>query len=292
MAANASNEPWTPVPLIKTTAEYFASKGVPTPKLDAEILLRHVLGLKNRIELYTQFERPLTDAELSAYRELVRRRATREPVNRILGACEFMGLAFTITPAVLSPRPETEILVEQANKRLEANPAARVLDLGTGSGCIAIAIACMNREVAVTAVEVDPAALAVAQKNAEQHEAITERLAFREGDWFAALNDDERFDLILSNPPYIAEGDEAIWPEVKNFDPAGALYAGADGLDAYRRIAAEVTTWLNPGGAVLLEIGQGQENAVTALLQDAGMTSTEVICDHAGIGRVVIATSA
>lgn len=334
---------WKPLELAKATAEYFAGKGVPTPKLDAELLLCRILKLPRRIDLYAGFERAVTDAELAAYRELVRRRAAREPVSRLLGEREFMGLTFSVTPAVFSPRPETELLVEAALEALsprkmsqtveaaadldaaldcygedvddepgedgEVTIAAsasvlprenlkktkksgrngdgcRVLDLGTGSGCIAVSLAAMLPGASVVAVDVSEAALAVARKNAETAGVAVE---FRCGEWFRACPDGEMFDLIASNPPYLIRGDEEIWPEAALYDPELALYGGADGLDAYRALAAGMCGRLNPGGWVFLEVGRGQDWQVSEMLRAGGLTEIVVLPDHAGIARVVSA---
>lgn len=317
---------WRPLELVKTTAEFLGKKGVQSPRLDAEVLLGHVLHCK-RLQLYILFERPLTADELNAYRELVRRRATREPVSRILGVREFMGLDFLVTPAVLSPRPETEILVEQVLKVLDptpkknrsdavfealdkkmrefmiANPALmkngmvpeevvntveanevlhaearlaapepgepgsvrRVLDLGTGSGCIAIAVAKLAKNAEVVAVDLSAEALAVARENARSH-GVEGRIDFRAGDFFEACAAGERFHVIVSNPPYLRPQDPEIWPEVKGFDPELALYGGADGLAAYRAILARAGEFLAPGGEILLEIGADQSAAVRELV--------------------------
>lgn len=333
---------WTPPALVKTSAEYLAGKGVPGAKLDAELLLCHALGAGKRLELYTGFDRPLEESELAAYRELVRRRAAREPVSHILGRREFMGLSFAVTPDVLAPRPETEILVEQALALLspprrkrseeyfarleaalppgtaaaeieparvaESGPAdetfspeerpvsplweketLKVLDLCTGSGCIAAAVAAMCPRARVVATDVSAAALAVAEKNAAAA-GVAERIEFRRGDMFAACVAGEGFDLVLSNPPYLVEGDPAIWPEVRDYEPALALYGGDDGLDFQRIIANETEKWLNPGGWLLVEVGCGQAEAVQKLLGAATLLDgIGAVRDHCGIDRVVAA---
>ncbi len=288
---------WTPVPLIKTTAEFFAGKGVPSPRLDAEVLLCHALEVKNRLELYTGFERPLTSTEVDAYRKLVRRRARREPVSHILGYRDFMGIRFKVTPDVLAPRPETEIMVEQAVRLLERqtgekgqNPdTLQVLDLGTGSGCIAVSLAAMCPSARVTATDISAEALRVAEENA--HAAgVQGRVDFRHGDLFAACRPGESFDLLLSNPPYVAENDPQVWPEVRDFEPAVAVFSPGDVLSFYKRIASEAEKWLNPGSWLLMELGADQARSVsgiltqTTLLQDIGMVK-----DHNNIERVIMA---
>jgi len=302
---------WTPLELVKVSAGYLAQKSVPQARLDAEVLLAHVLGCKGRVGLYAAFEKPVEGEALARYRELIRRRAAREPVSRILGEREFMGLPFRVTPAVLSPRPETEILVEAVVRRIEgpkkrrseqetpadgAAPAApsapatpRILDLGTGSGCIALAVAAQCPGARITAIDLSAEALAVARENADRL-GLAERVEFREGDWFGACRPGETFDYVLSNPPYIADGDPEVWPEVRDYDPPGALYAGPDGLAAHKRIASGVEIWLNPGAFVFLEVGAGQAAQVCRMLRETTLLEEiSAIRDHAGIDRVVTA---
>jgi release factor glutamine methyltransferase len=291
-----ADAPWTPLALVKTTAAYLAEKGVDAPRLDAERLLAHVLGCA-RIGLYTQFERPLVREEVDAYRELVRRRAAREPVSRIVGAREFMGIAFRVTPAVFSPRPETEGLVEEAVRLLrergthaadgDAPEPPRVLDLCTGSGCVAVSVAAHVPAARVVATEISPEAAAVARGNAESA-GVAGRVEVREGDLLVPVAPEERFDLVLANPPYLVEGDPAIWPEVRDYDPALALYGGADGLELVRRIAAEAAGHLAPGGAVLVEVGAGQAAPAERILAEGIGRPCRTLPDAAGIPRVVV----
>ncbi len=302
-----TDKTWTPVTLIKTTAEFLAGKGVPSPKLDAEVLLVHVLGLASRVGLYTEFDRPLTNDEVDRYRELVRRRREREPVNRILGECDFMGLLLEVRPEVFAPRPETEILVEESVKILTGSdrvttPAApvasdagsedpgsaRVLDLCTGSGCIAVALATYCPRAYVVASDLSPAALTLARENAHRL-GVWERMDFREGDMWEACWEGETFDLVLANPPYLVEGDPAIWPEVKLHDPAVALYGGVDGLDSYRHIAAEVMAYLSPGGHLVVEVGATQAAAVLDLFATTGLENLRTVKDYQQIDRVIVA---
>lgn len=349
---------WKPLDLIKVSAEYLAGRNVQSPRLDAEVLLCDIMGLQRRVDLYAGFERELSDGELSSYRELIRRRAAREPVSRILGRRDFMGLTFQVTPDVLSPRPETELLVESAveavnprknelppspeeaeTEELERlldsyaenveddadidepgathatpRPAAsraakesprpgrkdkaplpgdsrevRALDLGTGTGCIAVALAAHVPSARVVAVDASPKALAVARKNAT-YAGVAERVEFRQGDWFAGCKNGERFDLILSNPPYLVEGDPEIWPEVSRYDPPAALYGGKDGLDCYRRIIPDAPEWLAPGGRIFLEVGAGQARKVAELLSRRGFRDIDILSDYGGVERVVKGT--
>ncbi len=302
---------WTPLELIKTTAEYLAKKDVPEPRLDADVLMMHVLGC-NRMDLYGRIhDRPLEDEEVNRYRELVRRRAVREPVSRILGRREFMGLPVRVSPDVLSPRPETEILVEQALKVLRPDlkglpvlkldeaghvpiapaplggPNKKVLDLCTGSGCVALSLAAFCPDALLVATDISAEALLVAKENAESI-GLWLRIDFREGDLYKTCWDDETFDLIVSNPPYLVQGDDAIWPEVRDYDPPLALYGGSDGLDFYRKILAEAEMFLEPGGWVMLEVGAGQAGAVMQMMREHTLLEQiDTEPDYAGVPRVV-----
>ena len=276
-------EVWTVLKLLRWTADYFAGRGIDSPRLDAELLLAETLGL-DRVGLYLNFERPLQAEELAAYREKVRRRAGREPLAYVLGRTEFWSLPFKVTSAVLVPRPDTELLVEEALKRLPA-ATARLLDVGTGSGALAIALAHERPGCTVTAIDVSPAALAVATENARAN-GVAERVAFIEAD-LAALPAGP-FDLVVANPPYIPTGDlPALMPEVRDFEPQLALDGGGDGLDACRALARQAGTVLAPGGWLLVEIGIGQAEAVRGLLTAAGLTDIFTARDLSGIERVV-----
>lgn len=358
---------WKPLDLVKVTAGYLGGKEIPNPRLDAELLLCEVLKLPRRVDLYAGFEREISGKELAAYREMVRRRSGREPVSRILGRREFMGLVFKVTPDVLSPRPETELLVETALEmvrpkkapppeaedagdeafsepeetpaedvaaelerlldsyaenvedeegldeerplpaarpaapvpqprrnaaraaapaRQAPSPAVRVLDLGTGSGCIAVAMAANLPGATVVAIDASPKALAVAKHNAAAA-GVADRVEFRQGDWFAGCRNGETFDLILSNPPYLVEGDADIWPEVSGFDPVLALYAGRDGLDCYRRILPDAADWLTPDGTLLFEVGAGQADAVAGMARRRGFAEVDTIKDYSSVDRIV-----
>lgn len=275
---------WTVLPLLETTAAYFSEKGIESARLDAELLLARVLGTE-RIGLYTQFEREVAAAQLDAYRALVARRGRREPIAYILGEKEFYSRSFAVTAAVLIPRPETELLAEAAIAACQAlGGAVRVLDLGTGSGCLAVTLALACPEAQVTATDCSTEALAVAKGNAERH-GVAARIAFHGGDCFAAVPG-QAFELVISNPPYVAEGD-AVMPDVKAFEPAAALYAGPAGLDAYRDIAAGLAAALAPGGCALFELGAGQAEVVAALFQEAGFPVQTRQRDHNGIERVL-----
>lgn len=283
----------TVLEVIQRSSEYLAKRGVESPRLQIELLLAHVLSLP-RMKLYLEFDRKLGEAELERLRGLVKRRGEREPLQHIVGSTSFCGLEITVSPEVLIPRPETELLAEHAVKFLLARgtAGAAALDFGTGSGCLAIVITAQATGAAVHALEISEAALAVARGNAERH-GVKERVQFHRGDGFAALPAGVKFDLIVSNPPYIATAEIAtLEPEVRDHDPRGALDGGVDGLDFYRRLAAEAGARLNPGGRLMVELGDGQDTAVRALCESAGWTVEAVENDYSGRARILIARRA
>ena len=255
--------------------------GLPLDPLENRILLCEATGL-SRVQLITQGDRALTPDEASRLDDLVARRLRGEPIAYIVGRREFFGLDFQVGPAVLIPRPDTELIVDLSLERLPEN-APRLLDMGTGSGAIAVAVAHTRPDADVTALDVSPDALAVAQANAVANGA---RVRFLESSWFDALAAGETFDVIASNPPYIAAGDEHLVQGDLRFEPAGALTDHADGLSALRIIIAGSPRHLAPGGWLLLEHGYDQAAAVRALLVDAGFTDVQSWRDLAGIERV------
>ncbi|MBJ6724857.1 peptide chain release factor N(5)-glutamine methyltransferase [Geomesophilobacter sediminis] len=275
-------ERWDVLKVLNWTKGYLAEKGVENARLEAEWMLCEVLSL-DRVGLYCNFDKPLSDAELTAYRSMVARRAKREPLQYILGTQEFMGLEFRVTPSVLIPRYDTEVLVNEAVQR--APKTGAILDIGTGSGCVAISLAHLLPEARVTTVDVSPGAIEVARENAEKNGATVE---FCEGSLFAPCAG-RRFDMIVSNPPYIRKDELAtLQPEVRDFEPMGALDGGADGLDFYRTIVAQAPAHLVDGGWLLFEVGAGQAPDVLGLLQKGGFgDSSFTAADPAGIDRVV-----
>ncbi len=275
-------ETWTVLKVLSWTKGYLAEKGVENARLEAEWMLCAAIGL-DRVGLYVNFDRPLSEAELAHFRGMVVRRARREPLQYILGTQEFMGLEFEVTPAVLIPRHDTEVLVEEAAKL--AAPTGRILDIGVGSGCIAVALAKALPQADVWGVEKSPEALSLAERNAAKH---CVRLTLFEGSLFEPFPG-ERFDLIVSNPPYIPSGDlEGLQPEVRDFEPRGALDGGADGLDFYRLIIPAAPDYLVPAGLLIFEVGIGQAAAVQGLFEETdrfdGLFTAK---DPAGIERVV-----
>jgi release factor glutamine methyltransferase len=279
---------------IAGAAALLAAAGVPDPGRDAELLLLHVLGI-DRAALHARPERTIPPEAARRARDLVRRRAAREPLQHLTGVQEFWSLPFRVTPAVLIPRPESEGILEALLARPlpsgEGRP--RLLDLGTGSGCLAVAAARALPGAHVVATDVSPEALEVARENARAL-GVADRVAFALGDLAAALPPGTpRFDAVLSNPPYIAEPDlEGLAPEVRDHEPRGALTPGVDALAAHRRILAAAPDLLAPGGWLLLEIGAGQEGAIRALYASQNRVLLESIRpDLAGIPRVTVARS-
>ena len=248
--------------------------------LDNRILLCHALGL-TRVGLITQSERALDAGEARRFAALVQRRMDGEPIAYIVGQREFFGLPFEVSGAVLIPRPDTELLVELTLDRLP--PSGRVLDMGTGSGAIAVALAHTRRDADVTALDVSGEALAVARRNAAANGA---RVAFLQSDWYAALDGLPPFDVIASNPPYIASGDRHLSEGDLRYEPVGALTDHADGLSALRIIVAGAKARLKPGGWLLMEHGYDQSAAVRQLLSEQGYTDVQSWTDLAGIERV------
>jgi len=275
---------------IQKTAEFFERKGIESARLQAELLLAHVLQLP-RMKLYLNFDRVLAPVEVDAFRELVRRRGLREPLQHLVGTVSFCRLELTVSNAALIPRPETELLaqmgVEFLQPRASASPSA--LDLGTGSGCLAIVLAKNCPQAKLLAADISPAALDLARANADRH-GVGDRIQFFLSDAFAGLPARQRFDLILSNPPYIAtEEILTLEPEVRDHDPRLALDGGADGLDFYRRLAAEAADWLAPGGKMMLEFGEGQAPALEKIFAGQNWVVEAVREDYSRRARFLVA---
>lgn len=274
-------ETWTVLKILQWTADYFHEKGIESSRRDAELLLGASVGL-DRVGLYLHFDRPLEESELSAYRALVVRRARREPLQYILGETEFWSLPFSVSPAVLIPRPDTEVLVEEA---LRLAGGCRILDVGTGSGAIAVALAHELAGAQVVALDISPEALAVAGSNARRN-GVDDRITFLQGD--LAHLPAGPFDLIVSNPPYIPAADvEGLMPEVRDFEPRQALVGGLDGLNPYRALASQAGSCLAPGGWLLVEVGIDQASDVQQLFADAGLKDVYCRDDYGGVPRVV-----
>lgn len=238
----------------------------------------------DRAYLLTRPEMPLTAEQAALYEAWLARRARHEPIQYIVGEQEFFGLKFRVTPDVLIPRPETEHLVEAALARTDRDASLRIADIGTGSGAIAVALAHSLPQARVTALDISTAALSVAQENAESH-GVSDRIRFLKSDLLTAVAG-EHFDMIVSNPPYVAEGEE-LEQQVRDYEPGSALFAGPNGLDVYRRMIPQAQAALSPGGWLLLEIGHGQRDALERLLRGWGNLS--FIADLQRIPRVVCA---
>lgn len=270
--------------LVRLSTTYLADKGVESPRLDAEVLLAHVLGM-DRLGLYVNFDRPLEPQEIDRYREAIWRRGRREPVAYIVEEKEFMGRPFFVSPAVLIPRPETELLVEAVVARLPEQ-ALSLLDVGTGSGAIAIMLAILLPQARVSACDVSVQALDVARQNAARL-GVRERVDFVYSDMLNALPADARFHCIVSNPPYIAEAElTTLAPEIR-YEPRMALAAGVDGLTAIRRLIEEAYDRLVDGGLLAMEIGATQANTVRSLAKERPYAPAEVAKDYAGRERLV-----
>ncbi len=288
---------WTSLDLINWTKEFFAKKGIESPRLEAELLLAEVLGVP-RIRLYVDFEKPVAPEKLATFREYVKRRGdNREPLQYILGCADFIGLRLKLTPAVLIPRPETELLAVWGAERLaeaarpEA-PAPAALDLCTGSGCLALYLASKQAAAHVHATDISAPALDVARENAKTLQ-LDARVTFHAGDLFAALPAELRgaFDLLVANPPYIDPALRAtLAPEVREHEPAGALFAGEQGLKLVRQIVAEAPAWLKPGAWLGVEFGMGQADAVKKFAEAApAYAALEIRNDSAKLPRMLLA---
>jgi release factor glutamine methyltransferase len=284
-----TTEMLTVLEIIKKTTDFFAAKGIEQPRLNAELLIGHALGLK-RMQLYLQFEKPLTEAELEKIRPFVRRRGQREPLQYIVGETEFSGLRLKVDRRALIPRPETELLVEKVVAFYAAGePPCRVLDLGTGSGAIALALANAFPTSVVTALDASGDALALARENAVAT-GVAERVTLLNSNWFSGIPPESRYDLIVANPPYLsAEETAATTPEVRGFEPSTALTAlgGSDGLGDLRHIIQESPSFLAAGGLLALETGPTQHAALLAMLKETGFVRTESQADLTGRDRFV-----
>jgi len=275
--------------IIKKTTDFFAAKGVESARHDAEVIIGHALGLK-RMQLYVQFERFLTEPELERIRPLIKRRAQREPLSYIIGNTEFATVQLKTDRRALIPRPETEELVEHvlAECRLEADDL-RLLDLGTGTGCIALALASALPEASLTAVDASDEALALARENAALNK-LDARVRLLRSDWYAALGAEEPFDVIVSNPPYLtAEETAETQPEVQEHEPHSALSAADAGMADLRRIITGAPRFLKPGGLLALETGIDQHGALLTLLQQSGFPEPRSLRDLSGRDRFLLA---
>ena len=276
---------------INKGAEFLTRKSIDSPRLQSELLLAHILDLP-RLRLYLEFERQLTEAQSNQFRELLVRRGNHEPLQHIVGSTSFCGLPIIVSAAVLIPRPETEVLAEQAWTFLNSLPnETTFLDLGTGSACIPIAIAAHAKRSRGVSIDVSTEALAIAKQNIEKN-GLAERIELREGNFLTALQPAERFDVIVSNPPYIPTAEiELLQPEVRDHDPRLALDGGADGLDFHRALAQGAAQFLKPAGRLFIEFADGQGEALRHLFGGHGWHVHGLIRDLSGVDRILSASS-
>jgi release factor glutamine methyltransferase len=300
----------TVLEIIQRSTDFLTRKGIDSPRLQSELLLAHVLRVP-RMQLYLNFERELASAETDALRELIKRRGEHVPLQHIVGSTSFCGFEIEVDRRVLIPRPETELLAEKGwlflndishgtpNKLSEETGVsvgpeqnlkkASALDFGTGSGCLAIALALKCPSASIVALDIDPQALEVARSNAGRHD-VSERIDFILGDGLDGLAEHPAFDLIVANPPYIPSGEiPKLQPEVRDYDPRIALDGGADGLDFYRRLAREAGPVLKPNGKIMLEFGDAQEKPLTEMFTNENWIVEQLVSDYTQTPRILIA---
>jgi release factor glutamine methyltransferase len=281
----------TVLEVIQRSTEFLKNKGVDSPRLQTELLLAHLLSMP-RMKLYLNFERKLSQTDLDNFRERVRRRGQREPLQHILGSVSFCGLELAVNRNVLIPRPETELLAEQGWKFLNSiNPqysSPSCLDLGTGSGCLAIAVAVHCPTAQIVATDISVEALELARQNAARLNVV-DRIDFSQGDTFTPLHSPKLFDLIISNPPYIPTVEiSALQVEVRDHDPRQALDGGPDGRAFYRRIAAEARPFLKPDGKIMVEFGDGQAASIREIFESQKWIVEAIIEDYTQRPRMLI----
>jgi len=287
-----AEERWTIGRLLQWTTEYFRNRGSATPRLDAELLLAHALGCQ-RIELYTGYDRELDEEARSRFRELVRRRGAGEPVAYLVGYREFFSLPFRVTPAVLIPRPETELLVTTLLDLAKTFPPEKVVevcDVGTGSGVIAVCVAKHLPSARVTAIDISAEALKVARENAELR-GVADRIEFVESDLLTGLPENRRFDFIVSNPPYVREDELGELPtDVRDYEPRVALLAGQRGTEVIEALLPQAVAHLHPGGWLLLEINPRLAEEVKNLITNQSeLEFVDIRKDLARLPRVAVA---
>lgn len=291
--AAASKKVWTILEMLQWGTSYLAEKGFDESRLTIELLLSHVLRLQ-RIQLYTNFEKPLTHAELTSFKILLQRRLQHEPLQYIIGTTEFMGREFLVDKRVLIPRPETEVLAEVTVRYAKENfpsLSSKILDIGTGSGCLAVTCAAMIENAVVTAFDISKDAIDVARSNAERN-GVGDKIAFLVRDVFTTVAADfpGKFHLVISNPPYISKSEfDGLQPEIRKFEPSSATTDGNDGLSFYRRIASIAHSLLESNGAVIIEHAYNQASAVQEIFRNAGWESLDSVRDYSGNPRCIVA---
>jgi release factor glutamine methyltransferase len=271
---------------IQLATEYFEKKEIQSARMNAEILLAHLLKC-NRLDLYLRFDKPLSENEVNDYREMISRRGRYEPVQYIIGTSEFYGLTFAVNPSVLIPRPETEILVETIINKFKDRSGLKILDIGTGSGNISISLAKNLINTDVTAIDVSDEALAIAISNSEMNG--TPKIKFLKKDIMNnGIHTEHKFDIIVSNPPYISEEDyQSLQKEITLYEPKSALSDYGDGLNFYKRISDFAKGSLITGGKIFFEMGIGQSNDVSTILYDSGFKNIQIVKDYQQIDRVI-----
>ena len=278
---------------IQKSTEFLGKKNVESPRLQTELLLAHLLKMP-RMKLYLNFDRVLAAVETDALRELIKRRGQREPLQHITGSASFCGFEISVNRHVLVPRPETELLAEVGWQFLLAAPkqneeGSTVLDFCTGSGCLAIALAAKCPTAKIVATDISADALAQAKENAARN-SVAGKIEFLQGDGFAALKAGGQFDLIVSNPPYIASAEiDTLEPEVRDFDPRLALDGGADGLSFYRTLAAQAKSFLKPHGKIMVEFGDGQADGIKKIFAGEKWVVEAVQADYSQRARILVA---
>ena len=285
------SDAWTIRRLLDWTTDYLKTNGSDTPRLDAEVLLADVRKCQ-RIMLYTAYDEVASDDMRATFRDLVRRRAEGEPVAYLVGHREFFSLDFKVNGSVLVPRPETEYivttLIDLTKERVSQVPAPRIVDIGTGSGILAVCAAKHIGSASIVATDICPQALQIAVGNAKKHD-VADRMEFIESDLFSNVPPEQSFDFIVSNPPYIATGDAAVEQNVVKHEPHVALFAGEDGLDVIRRLVAESVSRLDVSGYLIMEIGETQSEAVADLVRGTQQfAEPTLVKDQAGLSRVVV----
>ncbi len=271
---------------VKLSADYLEKKGIESPRLNAELLLSEILKCK-RLDLYLKFDQPLKEHEIVKYRDWISRRGKFEPLQYITGKVEFFGLTFNVTPDVLIPRPETELLVEEIIKLSGGVGGLKIIDIGTGSGNIPVALAKNLSDAEITAVDVSEKAITVAVENSRLN-GVEEKIEFIHSDFNQLDFGTDRFDILVSNPPYISADEyPTLQTEITKYEPSIALTDAADGLNFYRTITAKSNAILKTGGKIFLELGQGQHDKVEVMLRQNNFSDIKIIKDYQQIERVI-----
>ena len=283
------SERWTVGTVLTAANEYLSGRDIPGARLEAELLLAHSLAL-SRFDLYTQFDRPLSEEERTVYRRLLTERSTGRPLQHLTGTQAFRRLDLRMANDVFIPRPETELLVEKVLEWISGREdAATALEIGTGSGAVCVSLAVEAPRTTVWSTDISQEALALAAVNARAH-GVEDRVHLVRGDFFSSAPAGQTFDVIVSNPPYIPSGEiDSLASEVRDHEPRAALDGGPAGLDFYRRIISEGGRWLEAGGLLAFEVGIGQAQEVAAGLSTAGFEGIDITCDYGGIERIVTA---